>query len=134
MRTLSMLLPLLVKFGAPLPESASSSNPLPTVCVLSASERRTDSAVCMSCHDGSVAPEVGGFDVGSGRHPVDIDYESIAMRRPDAYTPAAWLPSSVMLRDGKLTCTTCHAAASTEPAHTSLTMERSRLCLACHVY
>jgi len=35
--------------------------------------------------------------------------------------------------NGKVACTTCHAPDSREPGHPAVTMERSAMCLACHV-
>ncbi len=135
MRTIALLVGLTLRFGAPLPERDSSSTTLPPVCELGETSRAFGSMACMSCHDGSIAAHVGGLgEAGSGRHPVDVDYQEAVLKHPDSYRPLGLLPSPVTLEQGKLTCTTCHAAASSEPGHTSLPMERSRLCLACHLY
>jgi predicted CXXCH cytochrome family protein len=134
MRLIAMLVGIVVRVGAPLGDDESAGT-LPPMCELRAPPRSGTSLGCMSCHDGSVAAHVGGLDErGSGRHPVDVDYEAVALQHPESYRAPGALPSSVVLTQGMLTCATCHSARSSEPGHTALPMERSRLCLACHLY
>lgn len=108
---------------------------------------RTPTSSCMGCHDGTIGPVANvifpstmeGFasephDPGNGAHPVNLDYQASALRRPGSFTPIAALPREVMLQDGKITCTTCHHPDSPERFRTSLSMDKSALCLSCHVY
>lgn len=44
-----------------------------------------------------------------------MDYASAQAREPARYAPAAALPPEVVLVDGKVTCTSCHDAASPHP-------------------
>lgn len=93
---------------------------------------------CLSCHDGSVAMAVNyavGAAVGGGMHashPVDVDYAAAAARLPGRLQPAGSLPANLVLPGGKVTCVTCHDGASSEKAHASMPLARSRLCMGCH--
>lgn len=95
---------------------------------------RMTSRQCLGCHDGSVGvhADVGLADPLGGSHPVDLDYEAVRLSKASTLVPAALLPAAIALDDGKVTCTSCHDGASAEPHRTSLTMERSALCQACH--
>lgn len=121
--------------------------PAPEVCQLSvATPGKTPTSACMGCHDGSVAamadvsfPAAPGFagephDSGNGAHPIDLDYEASAQRRPGSFTPVSALPREVTLQDGKITCLTCHRPDSQERFRVSLSMDGSGLCLSCHRY
>lgn len=122
--------------------------PAPEVCELvNAMPGRTPSSSCMGCHDGTIGPVANvifpstleGFvntphDPGSSSHPVDLDYDASAQRQPGSLTPSGALPSEVVLQEGKLTCVTCHHPDSTQPFRTSLSMDASALCIACHRY
>jgi predicted CXXCH cytochrome family protein len=103
------------------------------------SRRSATTATCLSCHDGLSAsgigyssPGVAGARFAHGSHPVDVDYNRASMKPQAQYRPLSALPSSLVLTDGKVTCVTCHDGSSSEPAHTSLPMDRSRLCFGCH--
>lgn len=98
---------------------------------------------CMACHDGSVAsradvrlpaaswwPEPEAAQEGS--HPVDVDYEEAALRRPGSLVAQALLPPTVQLLGGRVTCLSCHHPDSAQRFRTSLPMDGSALCRACH--
>lgn len=107
------------------------------------------SLVCLSCHDGVVAPDVyagphamtwsdravGGVRAGASRltsHPIGTLYP---VARPDYNSPAAVSRDGrIRLPEGRVQCTTCHDPHNTERHHGMLVIsnERSRLCLACH--
>lgn len=107
------------------------------------------SLVCLSCHDGVVAPDVyagshaitwyelstGGVPVGKSRltsHPIGILYP---VGDPKYNSPPALQQSGrLKLVDGRLQCTTCHDPHNTGRHKGMLVMsnERSRMCLSCH--
>lgn len=129
---------------------------LPDVCELrKAISNKASSRSCISCHDGTIGPvaDVRFVDVqpqgssfletyaglteglaSNGTHPVDVDYAAAEVRRPGTLTPMAALPQELVLRNGQVTCVTCHNPKSRERFHVSLTVERSALCFACHKY
>ncbi|MFO0839229.1 MAG: cytochrome c3 family protein [Phycisphaerae bacterium] len=106
------------------------------------------SLICLSCHDGSVGPDVyagthamswsevsGGVTAASVRltsHPIGIRYPDHAerMNSPAAVTASGKLK----LPDGRIQCTTCHDPHNTERNGGMLRMSnaRSQLCLTCH--
>lgn len=103
-------------------------------------EARPDSAACMECHDGSSAPAVrledsgartaGGWSVEEGassvpgnNHPVNVPYPD----HDPSFVPRDRLDPAVRLVDGRVVCGTCH------PYGTTLSNDRDRLCLSCHV-
>ena len=108
---------------------------------------QVDSARCLACHDGSLAPAVHAnipaqsFEnlseaapSSDASHPVEIDYEAARARRPAALTPASDLSPALVLTRGKLTCGTCHDGRSTLPAHVAVTLAGSRICTSCHAF
>jgi len=111
-----------------------------SACALGRVSRRSAStASCLSCHDGLSAsgiayssPGVLGAGFAHGSHPVDVDYDRATLKPFARYRPMASLPASLVLPEGKVTCVTCHDGSSPEAAHTSMPMDRSRLCFGCH--
>ena len=114
-----------------------------------AGELSEASLVCLSCHDGTVAPDVfagshaatwsdasaGGVIAGRPRltsHPVGIAYP---VGRSD-YRSAEEVTGNggLKLPDGKIQCTTCHDPHNTQRHAGMLVIsnERSRMCLSCH--
>lgn len=110
-----------------------------SACALGRVSRKTaTTASCLACHDGISA---GGVSYGGpglaagyshGSHPVDVDYNLASLKPYTRFHPLAALPPSLVLPDGKVTCVTCHDGSSAEASHTSMTMNRSRLCFGCH--
>lgn len=114
-----------------------------------AGELNEASLVCLSCHDGTVAPDVfagshaatwsdasaGGVIAGRPRltsHPVGIAYP---VGKSD-YRSAEEVTGNggLKLAEGKIQCTTCHDPHNTQRHAGMLVIsnERSRLCLTCH--
>ena len=104
------------------------------VCEMRLADRaRADSRRCVACHDGSVARGVGARPHDAqGDHPVDVDYGRAFARRPGALRSPGALPPSLPLVGGKVACTTCHDAGSSERGKPAVTMRGSALCFACH--
>ncbi|MBI5864896.1 MAG: hypothetical protein HZB38_10385 [Planctomycetes bacterium] len=107
------------------------------------------SLVCMSCHDGTVAPDVfagahaatwsdasnGSVTAGRPRltsHPVGIAYPTDQQK----YRAESEVTQSgkIKLPDGRIQCVTCHDPHNTDRNAKLLRVsnERSRLCLSCH--
>ena len=98
------------------------------------------SLACLSCHDGISAAEkrvktVGEwgilFDFGNLSHPLGIDYNQASSRKRDL-RPAAFLPSQIVLPEGKVGCESCHNLYSTLPHFLVSSNLDSTLCLGCH--
>jgi len=114
-----------------------------TLCALGRVNRaQTDTRTCLGCHDGTSATGVAyqrpselgrsGQSAMHSSHPVDVDYQLAAMKKPGLLHPSGGLPENLLLPHGKVTCVTCHDGASREKNHVSVSMSRSRLCSSCH--
>jgi predicted CXXCH cytochrome family protein len=79
---------------------------------------------CLSCHDGAQAPSIG-----SHTHPTHVTYADSSGRT----TLRPVVGDGIVLVNGMVECTSCHDPASTLAASTALTLDRSTLCLGCHV-
>lgn len=104
------------------------------------------SLMCLSCHNGTVAPDVftgvhsmtwsdrSGVRPQRARlvsHPVGTRYPDGA---PKYASSGAVTAVGLPLPDGRIQCTTCHDPHNTQ-RHSGMLVtsnERSRLCLACH--
>jgi predicted CXXCH cytochrome family protein len=129
-----------------LPGAAKSYEPA-SLCELTRVDgATTNSFTCIACHDGTIGPAAHGrgsadaedrfgLAAASGGeeqgHPTQVDYERSRVRL-SGLTAVAMLPRSIPLPEGKVSCTSCHNGASTEPFHTSMSMRGSALCFACH--
>lgn len=119
-------------FGTPLARSARAGS---------------GTAVCIRCHDGTVARNMigrkdpfislehpGRFEAGHGRkdHPVGVDYPTVDRR----YRPANAVTASgaVTLPGDKVECMSCHDPHDFSGEKHMLVMSnaRSALCLTCH--
>jgi len=100
---------------------------------------------CLSCHDGSVATDIGhrgmnrgeiaSVDVLAASHPVDIPYRQADPRSADGpLVPSLALDSRIALPQGKVTCISCHSPYSKKHAQLVMSNIGSRLCLSCHQY
>lgn len=104
------------------------------------------SLMCLSCHNGTVAPDVftgvhsmtwsdrSGVRPQRARlvsHPVGTRYPDGA---PKYASTGAVTAAGLPLPDGRIQCTTCHDPHNTQrhPGMLVTSNERSRLCLACH--
>jgi predicted CXXCH cytochrome family protein len=104
------------------------------------------SGTCLSCHDGSVAPDIGhetaGFAIGNGgalgfpgNHPIGVEYPRTA---PDRKGPPLKDPSilddRIRLYNDRVGCLTCHSPYSSQRGLLVLPNAGSALCLNCHDY
>jgi len=95
------------------------------------------SSQCLSCHDGSSAPDVREH----ASHPTAIDYYD--SRRGEMRLRAPALPSGFggtieadLLVDGRVECSSCHvdhSVATEKPFRLRMDGTVTQLCLACHV-
>jgi predicted CXXCH cytochrome family protein len=92
---------------------------------------------CVACHDGAIGDVVHasfpalGAGIGES-HPVEVAYDEVVVRAPGRYRARAELPRALWLPGGRVTCTTCHDGASSEPARVAMPLAASRLCFGCH--
>lgn len=101
------------------------------------------SASCLTCHDGSLAPDEGIPDLepgvwhhdgysGSTSHPLGVDYRAAQMRKRRGFREISQLPDVIKLPDGKVECVSCHNLYSHNQHLLAISNEGSRLCLTCH--
>lgn len=101
------------------------------------------SAACLTCHDGSLAPDEGipdlepgiwrhGGGYSSSSHPLGVDYREAMIRKRRDYREISTLPDVVKLPDGKVECVSCHNLYSHNKHLLAISNEGSRLCLTCH--
>jgi predicted CXXCH cytochrome family protein len=103
------------------------------------------SASCLTCHDGSLAPDEGSAVVertagiwrhggysNRSSHPLGASYSKAHAEKPRAYRLISSLPSTIRLPGGKVDCRSCHNLYSKNEHLLSVSNERSRLCLSCH--
>lgn len=116
---------------------------------------------CMACHNGTAAGHITVKNAGAPlqvagtmnvNHPVGMDYNEYAYRKPRSYQPSTALDPNIRLVDGKVGCVSCHQLKENAPqqlamadlapernsnctASNQLTVgpEESDLCLACHI-
>ena len=92
---------------------------------------------CEACHDGSIAKAVPLCMAEScfltpGSHPVNTPYPPIKER--NMYMTAAVVKAAgVILVNGQVTCVSCHNLANPEQFHLVIEIDRSKLCLTCHI-
>ncbi|MDY7107320.1 MAG: cytochrome c3 family protein [Planctomycetota bacterium] len=121
-------------------DGAASSADAPGSLFDSHSER------CLSCHDGSVASDVGhdtpGFVIGDGRslgfpagHPIGVEYPRRASSRSGSpLKPPGMLDGRIRLYNDRVGCLTCHSLYASERGQLVLPNTGSALCLSCHEY
>jgi predicted CXXCH cytochrome family protein len=118
------------------------------------------SALCLSCHDGSVALGAFGGQLGSttligganlerdlrNDHPISFVYDSLnaggvwslthqysTYTSPGVYTATTKAVSTKLDPNGKVQCTSCHGAHSNSRGYQlGMSNEGSALCLVCH--
>jgi predicted CXXCH cytochrome family protein len=121
--------------AAPTDPSLTAYTRIKQQCELAwAPREKTTSRDCLLCHDGSVAK---GTDVrlqatGDSRganHAVGMLYANTRRGLRLRSAPA----KELVLVDGRVECTTCHAPRGFGAACTALPNEGSALCLACHM-
>ncbi|MCM2304062.1 MAG: hypothetical protein NDJ72_05125 [Elusimicrobia bacterium] len=91
--------------------------------------------LCMSCHDGTIAPTItahsvsgGGADLGAN-HPVGIDYRAAVTGNPGSFNDPESNPR-IILEDGMVACISCHSTHDVSPA--SGGSVRHEVCIECH--
>jgi predicted CXXCH cytochrome family protein len=105
---------------------------------------KLDSNLCVQCHDGVIAKDIIFKDYQNSdkemfnqnreylspgsNHPVNIPYPA----GNEKYVPKSFLNANLKLTNGKVTCYTCHNG-NYGSAKLSLTLDRSELCIACHI-
>lgn len=82
---------------------------------------------CLSCHDGSMAIARSTDD-----HPVNRPYPP-AGKRKMFKNPAQVKAAGIKLVHGRVTCVSCHNLANPKPLHLAIELDRSKLCLTCHI-
>jgi predicted CXXCH cytochrome family protein len=89
------------------------------------------SKICLSCHDGIIAPDVFRL-----HHFVSAEYNvaTTTLRDPDLTKMGISGPISEVLDNGKIQCSSCHDVHGVESfANTKLLRtEKSKLCTTCH--
>lgn len=98
--------------------------------------------LCLSCHDGVVASALRGHSTSTtgqrphskastpaGSHPVGADYLEAFRRNPDDYNDPALSPK-IVLEEGLVGCSSCHAAH--DLGTVSAFNVREDVCMACH--
>jgi cytochrome c peroxidase len=113
---------------------------------------------CMECHNGGVASHITVKNANaplqiSGmmnvNHPVGMDYNEHAYRKPRSYQSSVSLDPNIRLVDGRVSCVSCHQLKDDEPqqmaavqignyncsASSQLTVgpKETDLCLSCHI-
>jgi len=106
------------------------------------------SLLCVSCHDGVIAPDVytsahatqfadqagilSSGTRGFGSHPIGIAYPTADPKFNSAASVLAG--GAIKLPDGRIQCTSCHDPHNTRGFRRMLVTSnaRSRLCLTCH--
>jgi len=99
---------------------------------------------CLTCHDGVSSREAsyqttwnsGGGSIGdrARNHPIGVPYPRGGRRHAEVpLRHSANLPAQVRLPGGNVSCLSCHDLYSPGPNRLSVPIERSHLCLACHM-
>ena len=91
-------------------------------------------AICLSCHDGSVAEAVNYCTVACNyRTSHSILREYPPKNKADKFVPVAELAAKgIRLEQGKVTCISCHDLRNPAPRHL-ITGQGRNLCRLCHI-
>ncbi len=89
------------------------------------------SKLCLSCHDGVIAPDV--FNL---HHFVSLEYDvrRAELRDPDQTQMGVSGPISEVLHNGKIQCSSCHDAHDEESVAGTrlLRVNKDEICITCH--
>jgi predicted CXXCH cytochrome family protein len=92
--------------------------------------------LCLSCHDGVIATDVGTTSRTGGRstkgHPVDVPYRTVGSRSARSLVPIGVLDPRFRLPEGRVRCESCHSRFSTQDNLLVMPNVGSQLCLSCH--
>lgn len=101
-----------------------------------------ETASCLSCHDGTVASDVGEHVQGGRRsslamdgpssHPIGVVYKAAVSRDGIQLRAPATLDRRIRLFDQRVGCGSCHSLYSRHQDHIVFSNDRSALCLGCH--
>jgi predicted CXXCH cytochrome family protein len=91
-----------------------------------------ETAMCLSCHDGSVASDPGS-EPGTGPpfisgHPIGVAY-----RNESSFRPLESVNPRIRLFDDRIGCGSCHSVFAGSRYLLTVSNQRSALCLSCHV-
>jgi predicted CXXCH cytochrome family protein len=101
-----------------------------------------NSTNCLTCHDGSVASDVGhdglsaaarfgGPSFGQAGHPISIEYRADGANGPPLHMPGM-LDDRIRLIKDRVECASCHSPYARSPGLLVMSNDRSSLCLSCH--
>ncbi len=109
--------------------------------LLSRASKGEETRQCMSCHDGSVATDVGAHNLRSDRsmgseddHPVEIAYRSDASSGHSGIPlkPVERVDRRVRMFGNYVGCGSCHSTYSKNKNLLVVPNAGSQLCLSCH--
>lgn len=88
------------------------------------------SAVCLSCHDGTLDKGSKAFGNHGGNHPIGIDYRIAMMKNPSDYnTPDE--NRGIRLEAGRIGCVSCHRMHARSADISSMGVSHAS-CQTCH--
>jgi predicted CXXCH cytochrome family protein len=101
-----------------------------------------NSTKCLTCHDGSVASDVGhdrmtagsglgGVPFGQAGHPISMEYRAGQRDSSPLHLPAM-LDDRIRLFNERVECASCHSMYARTEDLLVLSNDRSALCLSCH--
>lgn len=101
---------------------------------------RVDSTtlLCIECHANYISSidntGSGTLQHSTGRlnHPLGIEYERVASKKSNLFTPRSMLREDIVLPDGKIGCGTCHNRFSRHRYMLVMSNDGSALCFSCH--
>jgi len=85
---------------------------------------------CLSCHDGTIASDIGRDDHQS--HPVGVVHTTRSGDTEMPVKPRQMIDPRIRLLDGRIGCGTCHNAYSREANQLVMSNQGSAFCLSCH--
>ncbi len=98
----------------------------------------SDPEDCLACHDGAMAgnvipcPEINCTLNSQHSHSVFREYPPVGKEAD--FNPAHKVKAAgIRLKDGQVTCISCHDLANQDRYHLVMENGRSRLCRTCHI-
>lgn len=99
-----------------------------------------ESLECLTCHDGTIAPDTRGSTKGVGKnihndHPISFVYDLLLAFQDGGLNNPSNKNVSALLFNGKVQCTSCHDVHNSVDAPRYLLVmpnSYSDLCLTCH--